>query len=203
MRPLVLCPAFSKAPAWVRALAPHGALMMEEMSWNAYPHSKTGLQLHQELLSCMPCLESAFCSCFPRPHRSAMWHQFHGAVFGSMLMDVLAVMLSQPSGLLLFLPLLVFLFLQLLAWPVLKVTILLSVAICEAQPIWAASSLSHDGLALASEALPFAGRFSMSMPHQCPSVPPLFVSLGSVHTSPSSSSPSSPSMSRTEENPKT
>ncbi|GJP67955.1 hypothetical protein CLOP_g24712, partial [Closterium sp. NIES-67] len=31
----------SKAPAWLRALAPHGALCLEEQNWNAYPHSKT------------------------------------------------------------------------------------------------------------------------------------------------------------------
>lgn len=34
----------SKAPAWVRALAPSGALRMEEKNWNAYPHSKTELR---------------------------------------------------------------------------------------------------------------------------------------------------------------
>ncbi|GJP37655.1 hypothetical protein CLOM_g22092, partial [Closterium sp. NIES-68] len=36
----------SKAPAWLRALAPHGALCLEEQNWNAYPHSKTGMLSH-------------------------------------------------------------------------------------------------------------------------------------------------------------
>eukprot|EP00475_Leptophrys_vorax_P030996 TRINITY_DN46797_c0_g1_i1.p1 TRINITY_DN46797_c0_g1~~TRINITY_DN46797_c0_g1_i1.p1 ORF type:complete len:312 (-),score=12.79 TRINITY_DN46797_c0_g1_i1:498-1433(-) len=34
----------SKAPAWLRALAPHGSLKLEEQNWNAYPHSKTVLR---------------------------------------------------------------------------------------------------------------------------------------------------------------
>ncbi|CAI5473082.1 unnamed protein product [Closterium sp. Yama58-4] len=34
----------SKAPAWLRALAPHGALCLEEQNWNAYPRSKTVLK---------------------------------------------------------------------------------------------------------------------------------------------------------------
>ncbi|CAI5962320.1 unnamed protein product [Closterium sp. NIES-64] len=57
----------SKAPAWLRALAPHGALCLEEQNWNAYPRSKTGASKHDFLSPSPPFLRLSLLPSFLMP----------------------------------------------------------------------------------------------------------------------------------------
>ena len=44
---------FSKVPGWIKAIAPEGALRLEEKAWNAYPYCKTVLTNPEYMKVCV------------------------------------------------------------------------------------------------------------------------------------------------------
>ena len=70
---------FSKVPGWIKAIAPEGALRLEEKAWNAYPYCKTVLTNPEYMKVCVltPMYICSQCTGAHNAHQLYFLHMIH------------------------------------------------------------------------------------------------------------------------------